>query len=304
MRAAIKAAGIERQDESVKGHSQGEEEEEERERDGNIYNYNYDYIYAEGIGGNEEEEEEKEKEKEEEDNSNNIGRFLLDDDTADTYMYVPEVSNEYDPYAFISKLAYESHPPTGIENALGDKAPGTPAVTLVLDLDETLVHCSTDPMEAPDITFSVNWNGYLFNISALCRPFLQEFLDEVAPMFEVVIFTASQAIYATKILDILDPEHTWSRLRLFRNSCAFIDGNYIKDLAVLGRDLRKVVIIDNSPQAFALHYDNAIPISSWFDEPRDTDLIRLLPLLRRLAKASDVRPILRERFKLYERIEL
>jgi hypothetical protein len=67
-------------------------------------------------------------------------------------------------------------------------------------------------------------------------------------MFEVVIFTASQSIYANQLLDILDPDEKFISRRVYRESCLFSDGNYTKDLTILGVDLAKVVIIDNSPQ--------------------------------------------------------
>ena len=78
------------------------------------------------------------------------------------------------------------------------------------------------------------------------------FLEKVAQLFEVVIFTASQRIYAEQLIDKLDPDGKYISRRIYRESCIFSDGCYTKDLTILGIDLAKVAIVDNTPQVQSL----------------------------------------------------
>uniref|UniRef100_A0A8C1HJY3 CTD (carboxy-terminal domain, RNA polymerase II, polypeptide A) small phosphatase-like a n=1 Tax=Cyprinus carpio carpio TaxID=630221 RepID=A0A8C1HJY3_CYPCA len=176
-----------------------------------------------------------------------------------------------------------SLPPPAEENSSPPKAPAKyllPEVSIndygkncvVIDLDETLVHSS-------------------FKVYVLKRPHVDEFLQKLGELFECVLFTASLAKYADPVADLLD---RWGvfRARLFRESCVFHRGNYVKDLSRLGRELNKVIIVDNSPASYIFHPENAVPVQSWFDDMTDTELLDLLPLFEGLSKETDVYSVL------------
>lgn len=78
--------------------------------------------------------------------------------------------------------------------------------TLVLDLDETLVHSTLDGFDEPDFGFKVSFNGREHHVNVRQRPDVFAFLERCAQLFEVVVFTASQKIYAEQLLNILDPQ--------------------------------------------------------------------------------------------------
>lgn len=203
----------------------------------------------------------------------------------------------FDPQSFIKNLPELSEVELNGQPTLAPKqSPRRKSVTLVLDLDETLVHSTLEHCDDADFTFNIFFNMKDYIVYVKQRPFLHKFLERVSDMFEVVIFTASQSIYANQLLDTLDPDEKFISRRLYRESCMFSDGNYTKDLTILGIDLAKVVIIDNSPQVFRLQVNNGIPIKSWFDDPSDCALMSLLPFLETLADADDVRPIIAKRY--------
>ncbi|XP_022776321.1 CTD small phosphatase-like protein 2 isoform X2 [Durio zibethinus] len=214
-----------------------------------------------------------------------------------------EEFDDFDPYLFIKNLPeLSSVVPTFRPVLLPKQTRSCPPTTLVLDLDETLVHSSLEPCDDADFTFPVNFNLQEHTVYVRCRPHLRDFMERVSSLFEIIIFTASQSIYAEQLLNVLDPKRRVFRHRVFRESCVFVDGNYLKDLSVLGRDLARVIIIDNSPQAFGFQVDNGIPIESWFDDRSDQELLLLLPFLESLVGVEDVRPVIAKKFNLREKI--
>ncbi|EPQ27870.1 uncharacterized protein PFL1_04614 [Pseudozyma flocculosa PF-1] len=161
---------------------------------------------------------------------------------------------------------------------------------LVLDLDETLVHSSFKVMPA-DFIVPVEIEGTVHNVYVIKRPGVDEFMRRMGEIYEVVVFTASLSKYADPVLDMLDIHHA-VRHRLFRESCYNHKGNYVKDLSQLGRDIGDTIIIDNSPASYIFHPNNAVPISSWFNDPHDTELTDLCPFLADLCEVDDVRAVL------------
>ncbi|XP_004502294.1 uncharacterized protein [Cicer arietinum] len=211
--------------------------------------------------------------------------------------------DDFDPYLFIKTLPDLSKVvPTFRQMLLPKQTRSCPPTTLVLDLDETLVHSTLEPCEDVDFTFTVDFNQKEHSVYVRCRPHLKDFLERVSGLFEIIIFTASQSIYAEQLLNVLDPKRKIFRHRVFRESCVYVEGNYLKDLTVLGRDLAHVIIIDNSPQAFGFQVDNGIPIESWFDDRSDQELLLILPFLESLVAVDDVRPLIAKRFNLREKI--
>lgn len=66
------------------------------------------------------------------------------------------------------------------------------------------MHSTLDGSDAADFKFMVRFNGREHSVAVRQRPFLFEFLERVAQLFEVVVFTASQKVYAEQLLNILD----------------------------------------------------------------------------------------------------
>ncbi|CAE7615568.1 NFI1, partial [Symbiodinium microadriaticum] len=77
-------------------------------------------------------------------------------------------------------------------------------------------------------------------------------MKRMGDIYEIVIYTASLSKYADPLLDKLDV-HQVIDARLFRESCVFFEGHYVKDLSLLNRDISQCVIVDNSPMSYTFH---------------------------------------------------
>ena len=173
--------------------------------------------------------------------------------------------------------------------------------TLVLDLDETLIHSYFDccAPRTPDLSFDIVIEKKKIHVNSIVRPGAREFLESVSEIFEVVIFTASLSEYANPLLDFID-KNKKCKFRLYReHCCSFTNGftnSFTKDLKKLDRDMKNLIIIDNNPKSYMLNKDNGIPIKTWVEDINDKELIKLIPYLTFLGNENieDVRPFLRQ----------
>jgi Dullard-like phosphatase family protein len=170
---------------------------------------------------------------------------------------------------------------------------------LVLDLDETLIHCSTKMLNKDAKQVSLFGRTIYIHL----RPYVRAFLREMRKHFNLVIYTASKKAYADIVLQFLDPENQLFCLRLYRTSCQRVVSNHvIKTMGVMnGLDPKKTLIIDNSLICFYFDLENVVPILSYFGSVKDQELYLLCTfIVKELIekKVPDFRTKLKEIFKL------
>ncbi len=150
--------------------------------------------------------------------------------------------------------------------------------SLVLDLDETLIH------------FKPQNNGEDGGILRV-RPGIYEFLDEVGKYYELIVFTTATQDYADVLIDAVEEDKIYFEHRFYREHATIIDNDFVKDLTRIGRPLDKIIIVDNMPQNFRLQKENGIIIKAfWGEDNSDRALYELMPILVNIAKeGNDIR---------------
>ena len=160
--------------------------------------------------------------------------------------------------------------------------PSTMPYTLVLDLDETLVN--------------VNVTNNLISL----RPGLKNFLNDLQPYYELVIFTTSIQSYADEVINFIEKDKKYFSYKLYRQHSHLVNNKYIKNLSLIGRDLAKTIIVDDKQVSFEMQKENGILIKPYYNSGfgRDNDFILydLSRILIRVAeeKCGDVRECLKK----------
>ena len=196
--------------------------------------------------------------------------------------------------------------------------------TLVLDLDETLIHYFYSKVPIKDEShygyFSSDdeygqFNNYLISNENereridennndslkigmfLLRPYTKKFLQELNEYYEIAIFTTGTKEYCDRVLQLLDLNNDLIKYRLYKHHIALKDANIsVKDLSLLGRDLSKTIIVDNLDGNFRLQPNNGLPIITWKGDINDYSLKYLATILKNIVinKVPDVRKIIKK----------
>ena len=143
--------------------------------------------------------------------------------------------------------------------------------TLILDLDETLIMRTRKVIKDPLCIVPADFGKGPFNYYVQKRPHVDLFLEQMAPLWEIVVWSAGRQDLADPMIDALDPKGYITK-RLFRNDCTFLrsHGLFIKDMGRIGRAKKDAVIIDNDDRAYIWNRDQGIPVESWFGATDDT----------------------------------
>ena len=138
---------------------------------------------------------------------------------------------------------------------------------LVLDIDETLSHMVNLPF------------GNYF----LVRPGVIDLLKELNTYYEIDIFTAALKNYADNIINKLDKDNKYISYRLYRCHCTYEDGKSVKKLSLIGRDLNKIVFVDDLERNAKYNPQNLVLVSKWTDDVYDNEIINLKEKLKFIA---------------------
>ena len=161
---------------------------------------------------------------------------------------------------------------------------------LILDLDETLVFSTREPIDRePDFMVVGCYHAYK-------RPYLNNFLDYCFTRFRVAVWTSSSEDYAEAVVENVfeqKPFFLWARGRCtLRVDPETREYYWVKNLQKLKRKgyrLESILIIDDSPEKLQKNYGNHIRISPYFGRTDDDELLLLMQYLEMIRDCDNVR---------------
>uniref|UniRef100_A0A3Q4GLN5 Mitochondrial import inner membrane translocase subunit TIM50 n=1 Tax=Neolamprologus brichardi TaxID=32507 RepID=A0A3Q4GLN5_NEOBR len=170
----------------------------------------------------------------------------------------------------------------GAKQQLGVFDPLQPATQIIIGL-----------LQIPLIPLATGWRFKK-------RPGIDYLFQQVAPLYEIVVFTAETGMTAYPLIDSIDPQG-FVMYRLFRDATRYVEGHHIKDVSCLNRDSSKVIVVDCKREAFSLQPFNGLALKKWDGNSEDRTLYDLANFLKTIAMSGvdDVRSVL-ENYALEE----
>ena len=226
-------------------------------------------------------------------------------DIKDNYIgnYEEYVVNNLTIISFLENLIktkFQTPPSLSIEDQEKVKLFDKSKKVLYLDLDETLIHSDLEKQfEYSDAEISVDFeDGSKSKFSIIVRPYTYEFLQFASERFNLVLFTAGIKQYADPIVDYLDPNKEYFKLRLYRCSCTQYNNFFFKDLNIIEKysdyyyNSTNTVILDNCIYSFGMNLKNGILISSFYFDFNDKELLNVADYLEdKLMYSNDIKEV-------------
>ena len=172
--------------------------------------------------------------------------------------------------------------------------------TLILDLDETLIHTiSDDEMDQFDQKkidrrkVKANYTKTEEEIFYI-RPGLIDFLKYVSKRFECILFTAAGSSYTQRILTEIDPKKEYFDHILTRAHCRRVwtsrtEITLRKGLDRINRDPSHVIVVDDVADNWRDDFENLIIAKPYYGEKKDKELYKIRAMLNKLSFVQDVR---------------
>lgn len=159
---------------------------------------------------------------------------------------------------------------------------------IVFDLDDTLVYATL--LQPNDLDnkhfFTIIYNRRKLYVQT--RPNLKYFLERISKLYDIYFYTSSTKEYANLIIDKIMPDIKQNH-RFFRDSCINVYGYYVKDLNLIRRPLKQILLVDDSSGSALKNPKNLVKIEPWQGEKDDKVLLNLLGVLENIALESDIR---------------
>ena len=143
--------------------------------------------------------------------------------------------------------------------------PPTKKYSLVLDLDNTLI----------------SHNNKNSNEMCNLRPGLLSFLNTLKPIYELISFTNESKEYSEQLLSEIESSRKYFDYNLYREHNILTGNKLVKDISKIGRDMKKIIIVDKLSDNIKSTPQNGILIKPYYGDSNknDTVLFELKKLL-------------------------